>query len=213
MIRNLKVLGLALVAMLAMAAMGASAASAAEFHSEGSETILTGKQEALDVFSTTGGTVECDEATYVGSQTGTTTTTSKATPTYSKCTAFGFASASINTNGCEYQFHSNGTVDIVNCKTNEGIIVTASLFGTQKCKVTVVPQTGINGITYTSIGSGTTREITIDVESNNVEYIEHGGTGFGACSSSTAQKNGEYEGSSVVTGENKVGTHLGIWFA
>lgn len=213
MIRNLKVLGLALVAMLAMTAVGASAASAAEFHSEGSSTILTGTQEGTDVFSTTGGTVECDTATYVGSQSGTTTTTSSATPTYSNCTAFGFASANINTNGCEYVFHNNGTVDIADCNSSNGIIVTASLFGTQKCKVTVVPQTGINGITYTNVGSGSTREITIDVSSNNIKYVEHAGTGFGACASSTQQSNGGYTGQSVVTGENAFGEHLGIWYA
>lgn len=199
-------------AALLGSAATASAAAAADFISEGSSTLLTGTQEGVDVFTTTGGTVECEEVTYAGSLTSSPATTVKVTPTYSGCVAFGFASASINTNGCELEFHNEGTVDITSCESASGIIVTAALFGTQKCKVTVPPQSGINGIAYTNIGSGSTREITIDVKSTNIKYIEHGGTGFGACASSTEQSKGAYEGTTRLTGEEGGGQHRGIWF-
>lgn len=212
MTRNLKALGLALVAVFALTAVGASAASAAEFHSEATETVLTGSQIGTDVFETNGGTVECSEATYVGEQSGTTTTTATVTPTYSGCTAFGFGGASVNTNGCEYEFHSNGTVDIQSCNTAAGVIVTASLFGTRKCTVEVPEQAGVSGVTFTSSGAGTTRDITVDVAITSLHYIQTAGTGFGACASGTAT-NGKYNGSTTVTGEDALGVHKGIWYA
>jgi len=65
----------------------------------------------------------------------------------------------------------------------------------------------------TDIGSGSTREITVEMDSSNIKYVEDGGTGFGACASSTEQANGGYEGQAVVTAENALGAHLGICFA
>jgi len=196
-----------------MSAVFASSAPAAEFHSEGSSTVVTGSQEGTAVFATTGGTVECEEATVVGSTSGTTSTTISGEPTFSDCRAFGFASATINTNGCEFVAHSDGTGDLTGCNSSSGVIVTTSLFGTLKCKLTIVPQTGIGSATYTNVGSGSTREITVDSESANISYIEHGGTGFGACSSSIIQNSGEFEGQGVVTGEDANGNHIGIWYA
>ena len=64
MIRNLKALGLALVAMLAMAAVVASAAPAetADFKSAAGTTRITAEGEAPrnQAFETTAGTVTCN---------------------------------------------------------------------------------------------------------------------------------------------------------
>lgn len=217
MTRNLKALGLALIAAFAISAVVASTASAAaaKFRSEASSTILTGKQHAgNDKFVTDGGTVECNEATYVGSQTGTEATEASVTPTYSGCTAFFFINVPIVTNECEYTFTSGeknaqgnfeGSTHI-ECPAGKAIEVKAS----STCTVTVGTQTPTGGtITYTNVGTGTTREITVDVALTGIHYTEDGsGTG---CPHGQATTNGTYNGAALVTGENEEGVHKGIW--
>jgi hypothetical protein len=213
--RKLKFLGLLVIAF---AMMGVSSAVAAEFHSEGSSTTLTGTQLGVDEFNTNGGTVECQEATYKGSQTGTTATTVSVAPTYSQCSALsGFASATIDTNGCEYVFHAElatveATVDIV-CPPEKEITVTASSFGTNKCTVHIPPQQDLDHVVFHNDGVTTTREIIVTVTIEGIHYNETKGTGFGACAGGTAS-NGTYNGEATVTGEhteNGKTTHTGIW--
>jgi hypothetical protein len=225
MIRNLKFVMLGLVAVLAFNAMTASGAMALQkFHSEGSPTKLTGSQEGQDVFKTDGGTVECTTATYVGEQTGTEVTEVEVAPTYSGCTAFGgFAGAEILMNGCKYRFtitgedashHATGTADIICSGTNE-ITVIAKSFGTTKCTAHIHAQNGLGTVTYTNVGTGATREVTVDVSITGITYNQTAGTGFGACSS-TETTNGTYTGHALVTGEHTVGgvtTHTGIFTA
>ncbi len=216
MSRNLKVLGLSLVAVLAMSAMvaaGASAEAPFKFKSEGSPTTLTGKQHAAnDVFTTHTGTVSCDNATYAGTQTGTETSEVSVTPSYSGCKAFGLLSVPIDVNGCSYRFNANtkvgvnyeGSVDVV-CPAGKQIEVTAP-----GCTVTVKPQTGLSKVTYTNVGAGATREVTVDVNINNLQYEEHRPL-FGICSTNTVPTTGgTYVGAGLVTGSSGV-NHTGIF--
>lgn len=206
--RNLKAV-LLLMLVLALGT-GGSQATAAEFHSEASNTVLEGSQIGTGVFEFDVGTVECGEATYIGEVAGTTSSNYVVTPTYSGCTAFAFGGASFNTNGCEYEIHNNGAWDIQNCNTASGLIVTAKLFGTDKCTVTVPEQSGIAGITVTNGGSGTTRDTTVHVSTTSLHYIHHAGTGFGACTSGT-DTNGKYSETSTTTGRSGL-LHKGWWF-
>lgn len=224
MIRNLKALGLALVAVFALSAMAASAASAADlFHAEGKNNKFTGKQDGTtnDVFTTTAGTVECNNATYEGSQAEETASEAEVTAAYSECTAFGgFAGATVHMNTCRYLFTINatgtgGTAHIKCTTPGDSITVTATSLGTTKCVVHVPEQT-IGGITYTNIGSGATREITVDVSTTGMTYTHTSGTGFGACTGAgtTVQHDGKYSGKDVITGETSGGTtHTGVWVA
>lgn len=218
MTRNLKILGVALAAAFATSAVMASAAMAEfpfEFHSEATTTTLTGKQHAgNDKFKTDGGTVECNNATYAGSQAGLTTKEASVTPTYSGCTAFFFINVPIDVNGCQYKFTTKtkvgtsfeGTTHIV-CGAKP-IEITA----TSKCTITVGSQTvGGGTVTYTNVGTGTTREITVDVALSSIHYVEDGsGTG---CPNGTTKTNGTYNGSALVTGATSKGAHIGIWVA
>jgi hypothetical protein len=184
MTRNLKVLVLGLVAALALAAVGASSASAiTQFNSESETTSFSGKQTGTAKFTTDPGSIECTGGTFRGMITKTVQTnveTSESTATsgpevgkkgieYSGCTFLGFVGVTVNNNGCQYNFHTNGTVDIINgggsCST-EGIT-----FNGGGCKVHVKPQTGLSGVTYTNGGSGTTRTIT--VQPNPVKEITY----------------------------------------
>jgi hypothetical protein len=221
MTRNLKVLGLALVAALAMSAVAASAASATpfEFHSEASSTVLTGSQEGTDVFTTDAGTVSCGEANYIGSQSAATTTTVSVLPTYSNCTAFGFISVPIVVNGCEYLFHAGtasttgeppvthyeGTADVV-CPAGKVIEVKAP-----GCTVTVGSQTGLQKVTYTNKEGGGFEDVTVDVNMTGIKYEEHNKGLFPTCANNTVPKsNGTYTGAATVTGDAG-GGQVNIW--
>lgn len=231
MIRNLKVLGLALVAVFAMSAVAASMASADTFKSEtGLSVTLTGKQSGTgDVFTTTAGTVKCKQVNYTGtSASGVTTVT--ATPNYpakflntevvppkeeQNCTGFGFP-AEIATNGCTYLFHLNattadGTLDVV-CPEGKEITVTAAAAGTTKCIVHVAAQKGLGTVTYKNIGATTTREVEIAANISKLSYKHTAGTGLGACTSGAAAT-GTYVGNATVTGETDgvEPVHVGIF--
>ena len=215
MTRNLKALGLALVAALAMSAVAASGASATPFHfgsDHSDHVILAGTQHAgEDVFTTDAGTVRCNTATYSGTinEADTATNEVSVTPAYSNCKAFGFINVPIHVNGCQYKFTAitkegsnyEGKVDIV-CPGNP-ISITAP-----GCEVTVGSQNALGSITYTNVGSGTTREVTVDVNISGIHYYQHD-TGI-TCTTGT-KTNGLYVGSGLVTGRNAAGTHVGLF--
>jgi hypothetical protein len=119
MIRNLKALGLALVAVFAITAVTASAASAqGKLTSDGPMTLLgtqTGEPvaNALTIF----GKTECPSATYTGHKVASTphatipstgATQVTITPHYGHCVSGGFPST-ISMNGCDYVFDIGAT--------------------------------------------------------------------------------------------------------
>lgn len=114
MTRNLKALGLALVATLALGATGAPGASADEEHSFRSsveDTVLTGSSASTHVFTFTGGIyISCTVASLEGTNIGTTRDTLTVHPKYSSCTYSIGGSATIHTNGCNYILDSDTTV-------------------------------------------------------------------------------------------------------
>jgi hypothetical protein len=218
MSRNLKALGLALVAvfaMNAMVAMVASAESAFKFKLEGTPTRLTGQQHAgNDVFTAHTGTVSCDGVTYFGEQLGTEVSEMTFAPTYSECKAFGLFNIPIVINNCRYTLKAGtktgatfiGSVSIV-CPAGKVIEVRAP-----GCTTTVGSQSNIGSIVYTNIGAGATREVTLDVAITTLKYEEHRPL-FGICATNTvATTNGTYNGAGVVTGANPVtAAHRGIF--
>jgi energy-converting hydrogenase Eha subunit B len=224
MTRNLKALGLALVATMAFCAVVASAASADEFKAESAPVTLTGIQDpgTLDKFTTTAGTLECEKANYTGTQSGVKSTSVVITPVYSECFVGGAVPAIIHMNGCSYKFTldaapaTTGTVH-VECPTTVGpphvtheITITVG-FPTVKCTLHVHEQT-IGGIIYTNVGAGATREITVDVNATGLTYTETAGTGLGACTTSSTQHTGTYVGKATITGEkDPSGVHVGVF--
>lgn len=205
MINNLKVLGLALVAMLAL---GATSASAAEFHSESASTTVTGSQSTTNTFTTDSGTVHCSTATFTGSQSGTTATAVKVTPTYTGCKSTGFieANVTVDTNGCHYNITADGQVHLEECEAGKsGIVVTAPF-----CTITVTSGQTLNSVSFANTGSGTTQEVTVTANVNNIAYHESGGLCKNSGSSTTG---GTYGGSVKVTGETgSPAVHTGIWW-
>jgi hypothetical protein len=114
MIRNLKALGLALVAVFAMSAMAASAAQAvtddAQVTVETFPAIFDGTQNGVQVFNREGRTMTCTTAEFhseVQSTDSKTTITVK--PTYSGCHSniplIGTLPMTVTMNGCDYLLH------------------------------------------------------------------------------------------------------------
>jgi hypothetical protein len=178
MIRNLKALGLALVAVFAINAIAGSAASAQQgkLTSEGPMTLnametgaVGSGANALTGFS---GKIECPASLYTGHKYNVTphellssgATEVTVTPHYINCfseSSGGLFSATVDMNGCDYVFHIGETTgentygvtaDMV-CPESENIRVTLLLTPTHEtkvCTLTIKPQTGLSGVHLTT---------------------------------------------------------------
>jgi hypothetical protein len=199
------------------ALLGASQAHAAEFHSEVNSATITGAQVGTDIFTTSSGTVECEEITTKGAQATTFSESLSLTPAFTGCSAqTGFSSATIASNGCTYNFRadkelssttSEGTTDIV-CPEGKELTITATLFGTSKCTIKV-PAQNLGTVEYHEEGSGATRDVKVVFDLTAIKYAQTAGTGFGACSSGSFE-NGTYEGEHTVKAEEG-STQKGLW--
>jgi hypothetical protein len=121
MTRNLKALGLALLAICALgavAAQGASAATVHKFHGEAKHIVVTGKAvEGNHTFKVgEAGTVECTGAEFTSTQAGTevsaktfSSDTMTVVPHYTGCT-FGGQPATVKFTHCAYVFEGETTL-------------------------------------------------------------------------------------------------------
>jgi len=211
MIRNLKSLGLALVAVLAMSAVVASAAQAVpQFTASSYPVTATGSNtKGNETFTTEAGTVQCDSHFLVENTGGNhegipgATSTVTATASYSNCTAFGFLNATVNMEGCDYVFHATEQVaagvyrhhvDVV-CPAGQSIKITAAT-----CKAEVKAQTGLTTVTTTNLETGVTVQPNVGVSITVTQ------DGFGCPFSGTGVKTGTYHGDLVVEGQG--GNHV-----
>lgn len=215
--RNLKILGLALVAVCATSVALASTAAADDFTAEVYPATVTG---ALDpgtdlVLGTTAGTTTCTVVQEHGTLAGPATELTM-TPVFQNCVGSGFPGV-FDMNGCDFVYRINGgglttgTMDIV-CPVGQEITKTAIGGGTIKCTIHIPPQTGLGGVTYANLGvfGSPTKEITVDVNINNLKYTHTKGTGLGACVSGAAN-NGTLKVKTVWTGETHGGgAHVGL---
>jgi hypothetical protein len=195
MIRNLKTLGLVVVAVLVMSAMVASAASAAnEFHSTGAPTTITGSQVSTNVFHIPGaGTWECTTATFHGTQTGTTITEWTIHPVWSGCKLFGFSTTDMSTTGCDYtitQPSSLKSVTHIACSGTNLIKATPTVFGGSVCTLTLGSQSPSGVVDFKNEAGG---KIFVTW---TITGISHS-AGCGA----SAASDGTYTGTFLVSGD------------
>ncbi len=207
-----------LLGILVAACLVSPASSSAEafsFWVSTSPATISAKSHSTETTLTTStGTVRCGEVSQSGSFTGTSTAEFSTTPTFSECSAFGFLSVPVHSNGCSYKWtretrvsgNYEGRTDII-CPLNQVIEVTAP-----GCTLTIGSQNGLGKVTYTNIGSGNTREITADVNLTNVGYEEHKPL-FGICIDNTKFKTtGTWVDATILTATSS-GTHTGLWAA
>ena len=206
MTRNLKALGLALVAALALTAVAVSSASAAEFHSESEHTSITGTQEneIRNTFTVNAGTIHCGTATFSGTSSASTTSELTIAPNYQGCkittVTLETLEAVVDMNGCHYLFTPSGQVHL-SCPSAP-IRVTAPL-----CTVTVHPQT-VESVDYTNVGAGATRSTTVTSTATNLAYTQ---SSFCPGGGGGAFNNGTYSGSVGTTCVETLNFHTGCW--
>jgi hypothetical protein len=199
MTRNLKVLGLALVAALALTAVLASAASA-QFTSSSEHTILSGsqKENTNDVF-TAGegfGGITCVNATFTGTGTGTSAETQEITPHYENCKDSFGRTVDVAPNEFLYTFTSGANKGKVDVSGEMTLRVTSG--GSVVCTVVIKGQTD-SGISFTNLGG--TKGVETTSHSTNVVSTTSGG--FFNCGISNGEhRNGTYDGTEIITGAN-----------
>lgn len=196
--RNLKALGLALIAVFAMSGLAASAAQATNgaFQFEAGTTKLTAEAYPTDpsqVFgvledkftftcnelsgrSTSFSSMEVTAENIVFSDTG-------LTPTTDKCTA-GLVNATVEMHGCDLRFTpgttvtgnpgepvtgtTEGTADII-CPAGGEITIIAEA----GCAVHIPEQTGVGPVYFHTVETGTKEEITVEAKINHVPVSLH----------------------------------------
>lgn len=212
MIRRYKALSVAIMAMAAFSAFMAHVASATPLTSETATTFLTGDGDTTPThFKTeTGQTVTCNTTSYLAKATGGTSINElTVAPTYSVCTAFGFATAHVKVNGCTFTFTTPSTrikagevtwhpadVHLV-CPAEKRIEITPTSFGVSVCTQFIAPQTPTGGhVVGTNVGSaGTGMDVTLDIKLAKIHYT---GTGEPCGKAGTTFEDATLEGNSTV---------------
>jgi hypothetical protein len=223
MIRNLKALGLALVAVFAMSALAASAAQATPIftgyetpsgthvHTIGTGTTAAG---SIEKFVAGAGTVECHITYETTSLTGEDTEltvkptkfTTPGTTEDGHCNTLALGAnfkTDIDFEGCDYIFHSGvklaaneytGTVDI---KCPEGksidIKITNSTAGT-KCTLRVPAQNGLKHVIYKNQKVEKPTDVNVEATVAEIKYQVVEGGVLGC-----GKANGTYEGANGST--------------
>jgi hypothetical protein len=195
--RNLKTLGLALVAVLAMSAMVTSAASASQYTGSAYPTTGTASNTTgQETLTTPGGTVQCDS--HFEGTLSAASSTATVIPKYTNCVAFGFLNATVAFNGCDYLFHSgasqsggvyNNKVDLL-CSLGSGPVTIKG--GT--CHVLVPEQHGLSNVKTTNSASSVTAQPNVTNITLNVI-----GDGFGCPFPGTGHYLGSYHGDVVLS--------------
>jgi len=151
--KHIKTLGLLAVAVMALAAVfGTASASAAKFTAGKVGAAIEETTLKNHVFTITGSNTECTNISYTGATEALESESQMVTPSYSGCTAFGFAATITNTN-CTYTLTANKTVHIQSTGggTCSLTIRVNNVFA--QCDVTVGVQNGLASVTYTN-GAG-----------------------------------------------------------
>jgi hypothetical protein len=212
MTRNLKALGLAILAIVAVSAIGISTASASFplFHAEMADTTLTGSQGQLvaNVLTTDMGELKCNDVTFSGTTPGVTFATLTLKPKYTQC-QLGGENAVVTENGCAYLFHLGESTEPIEakmdieCPDGQRLVIHIP-----ECTTTIPPQAGLQTVTFTNEGENTTRSIIADLNIAGFHYVEHGA---GCANETVTTENGTYTGEITVTGEDANQVHKGIW--
>jgi hypothetical protein len=144
---NLKGLRAFLLALLAMGAL-APAAHATKFTASEYPTTSTAESaKGNDAFTTEAGSVECTgefETESLKAAAGSILVMAS----YTNCKAFGFESATVNMNGCDYFFYASGSVDL-ECPSGRSVSIVAS-----SCEVTIGPQAGLGEMQLANSSGG-----------------------------------------------------------
>jgi hypothetical protein len=232
MTRNLKAFGLALVAAMAIGAIGAQGASAVvehSFRSGANSTVLTGANESYTTANsrhrwqfTPGLVVECD-ATFEGTNSGTTRDTITLHPRYHNCVSSLGGSPTVHTSGCNFFLHSDTTTSTAHFSATEEhaawslecesahsasphfIEITApgcnfAFYVTHTSPTAEVNQS-LHGIRYANVFHSSRSALTFTATIRTIKFITTSGSLCGlAGHHPTTYGSGSYDGKAAVTG-------------
>jgi hypothetical protein len=188
--RTLKALGLALAAIFAMSALLAQGAQAVEttehtFNSEVENTVLTGGLDPgfEDEFTAGSATFKCTPVVFEGTVAGKAVDTVTVTPTYGSTTkpsgcSGGGQEIIVHTNHCAYNFDSDTVLTPGTEEEHAPVEIECS--GTEENEITItIPSIGVtlhmpaqkpaDGVRYTNIGAGATREVTVHTTAKSIK--------------------------------------------
>lgn len=223
MTRNIKALGLALLAAFAFSAIVAQGASAVaeehEFETTGEQTtVLTGHQETGENHHTftIGETVlTCHIATFEGTMAGVRADHVELVPTYKECHSNiekTTNSAKVTVNGCTFTFDSDTQETVTNevAETHAPVSMTCPAgkditIVQLSCVIHVLPFEGLHGVTYTNLpnhGPGGKDAVTVTATVTGIPTTTTGGLACLAAGLGFAHKTWEstYTGKTEVTG-------------
>ena len=220
MIRNLKALGLALVAVFAMSAMAASAAQAEDpGHFGAAEypaTINAVGETVQEFVSPTLGALTCANVSGVSTLEEPSDELTGENIQYSNCDAGGgLFPVTVDTNNCHFTFELDTMIDdntgeggviIEGCDDATGITITVFAFGSTQhlpeeliCEIHVPEQT-VGNITYHNITDESTGKEAVTVEADESTVASEVTEG-GICNE--ANESNIYNGSFIATAENE----------
>ncbi len=224
MTRNLKALGLALIAVFALSAMSASAASAQKGMITGTNPFwLHGNDEPETTTPLTafGGSTECEVATYRGGKVASTSgghhvalpsgsSDFTVSPAYSGCLGNGVVPTTITMNGCDYVVHVEKTIETHLYATTVELVcpagkeVTIDFWLTHErhttnpipdCEIHVPSQKGLVGATLRDQTNG---HITLGGTAEKITMTRT----VSPCWPLTTTKEGKLDLAVTITGEN-----------
>jgi hypothetical protein len=197
-------LGAFAATLLLPVAVATTPASAATFWFEKVPTVVKGAGEAAHKLDLAGGTLSCEQVSFEGQANLNTLEVLVLKPSYGGCTMFEFK-ATVSMHGCLYLIRSNGELAIegeesFRCSLEPMTIdVRHPLLGTE-CHIKLKSQTGLKGLTFTNIGTGSSREITMGVSIEGIAYEAEGAL----CKETGTKANGRYtSGNTLLTAEPK----------
>ncbi|HZO06364.1 MAG TPA: hypothetical protein VFB52_08250 [Solirubrobacterales bacterium] len=132
--KRLKTAVLTLLVTCAVGALAPTAQADPVFEASNSSGTVSGSGNGFEQFVTEAGTITCSVGNYTGSYSSKTFSTQRLHPSYSSCSAFGFLSATVNTEDCDFildpyekvvtwGYHLRMAID---CPAGDSIKVTAS---------------------------------------------------------------------------------------
>jgi hypothetical protein len=129
------------------------------------------------------------------------------TPTYFGCENFLGAATSFSTNGCGYWYNlakgsTKGTTDI-ECPAGKSMEIKVGSI----CTYTIGTQTGLGSVSFSNVGSGSTREIALSTNVTGLTSTRTTNDFFCPAAGST----GTFTGNLTMTGESAGGNHIGIF--
>lgn len=204
--------GIVLTALLALSAIGASVASAAEFKATKSPVMLFGGQVDKHQLVVDGSAVECGTITVEAASVTVPSKTVTVTPSYTKCTVFGFTNGKVEMNGCQYEFLEpniklEGNIRLA-CGGNS-MRIFSSFLGSE-CEVFIgeTGNTNLEKVTYKNEAtSPTTFKVTTNV--GGITATKTKDTGVCPLDKTGTVKNVTYTGSSLVEGTLGIGVSVG----